>query len=186
MERDVSYVNSSVTEEFQTSLHVAAGAKQTDFVKKLVNWRQANLRLQDKNGNTAFCHAVMAGSIPVAEFLLEKDRELALIRGGQNSLPLFIAVIFGRHDMVRLLFQKTETHLDHLEWEDLEKIFFTCIETDMFDIALKVLRRYGGLVVARNPDKQTALHLLARKPSAFDSKRSGMVKILSSLRKFSS
>ncbi|XVE52775.1 hypothetical protein DITRI_Ditri02bG0150800 [Diplodiscus trichospermus] len=181
MERDASYVNSSVTEEFQTALHVAAGAKHTDFVKKLVNRRQANLRLQDKNGNTAFCHAVMAGSIPVAEFMLVKDGELALIRGGQNSIPLFIAVIFGHHDMARLLFQKTETHLDHSEWEDLEEIFFTCIETNMFDIALKLLSRYGGLAVARNADKQTALHLLARKPSAFDSKRPGIVEMLSNL-----
>ncbi|XVE52769.1 hypothetical protein DITRI_Ditri02bG0150200 [Diplodiscus trichospermus] len=186
MENDGRYVSSSVTEEFQTSLHVAAGAKRTYFVKKLVNWRPFNLRLQDKNGNTAFCHAVMAGSIPVAKILLRRDPQLALFRGGQNSIPLFIAVIFGHHDMARLLLQRTETHLDDLERRHLEEIFFTCIETDMCDIALKLLSRYGDLAVARNIDKETALHLLARKPSAFDSKRSAIVKMLSSLCKFSS
>ncbi|XVE52779.1 hypothetical protein DITRI_Ditri02bG0151000 [Diplodiscus trichospermus] len=135
MERDDRYVNSSVTEEFQTSLHVAAGAKHTDFVKKLVNWRQIRLidllRKQDENGNTAFCHAVMAGSILVAEILLDKDPELALIRGGQDSLPLIIAVVFGHHDMALRLFRKTKTHLCHLEGKDRKEIFFACIETDM-------------------------------------------------------
>ncbi|XVE80583.1 hypothetical protein DITRI_Ditri14bG0151200 [Diplodiscus trichospermus] len=186
MQRNASYVNSSVTKEYQTSLHVAAGAKHTDFVKKLVNHMQANLQLQDKNGNTAFCHAVMAGSKDMAEFMLKQDRGLALIRGGQNSMPLFIAVLFGHHHVARLLFRKTKTHLDHLEREHIKEIFFTCIETDMFDIALKLLKRHDDLGVAHNRDNETALHLLARKPSAFDSKRSMIVKILSKLCKFSS
>ena len=213
---DASFVNSSVTEERQTALHVAVGAKQTYFVKKLVNFRQtqvSDLELKDDNGNTAFCLAVIAGSVPIAKILLNKVQNLALIRGGQNSIPLFIAVIFGRHDMARFLFRLTENHLDHIEWEHLLKIFFTCIETDMFgkhmlsprlhhislhillcplilcrtcaDLALKLLERYNDLAVARKSDDQTALHMLAGKPSALGSKRPGIVKMLSNSGKFS-
>ncbi|XVF77827.1 hypothetical protein PTKIN_Ptkin14bG0078400 [Pterospermum kingtungense] len=176
---DARFVSSSVTEEHQTALHIAAGAKQTDFVRKLVNWRQTqerDLELQDENGNTAFCLAVIAGSVPVANILLKKVPRLALIRGGQNSIPLFIAVIFGRHEMARLLFRETEDHLDHIQVEHVQEIFFTCIETDMFDLALELLGSYNDLAVTRRNDNQTALHMLAGKPSAFDNKKPGILK----------
>ncbi|XP_017979902.1 PREDICTED: uncharacterized protein LOC108662820 [Theobroma cacao] len=132
---DPTFLNSSITDDYKTALHIAAGAKQTAFVKKLVNLMQnqeSDLDLQDENDNTAFCLAVIAGSVPVAKILMKKVPQLALIRGGKNSTPLFIAVIFGRHDMARLLYRETESHLKHLELEHLQHIFFTCIETDMF------------------------------------------------------
>ena len=104
-------------------------------MKKLVNLIQnpeRDLEQQDKNGNTAFCHAIIAGSVTVAKILLKKDPELAFIRGAKNLTPLYIAVISGCPDMARLLFQQNEKHLHHLEWEHLQQIFFTSIETDMF------------------------------------------------------
>ncbi|XVF77832.1 hypothetical protein PTKIN_Ptkin14bG0079000 [Pterospermum kingtungense] len=181
LEGNAAFVNSSVTEEDQTALHVAAGANQTDFVKKLVNWRpnQINLKLQDENGNTAFCLAVIAGNVPIARILLRKAPKLAVIRGAKNSIPLFLAAIFGHHDMAQLLFEKTKEHLNHLEPEDVLETFFTCIQTDMFDLALELLNGNDDLAVARNTDERTALHMLAGKTSTtFDTKRSGIVKML--------
>ncbi|XVF77818.1 hypothetical protein PTKIN_Ptkin14bG0077200 [Pterospermum kingtungense] len=180
------FINSSITEEYQTALHVAAGAKQRGFLKKLVNlMEKGDLKLQDKNGNTAFCHAVITGSVPVAKLLLKEVPQLALIRGGANSIPLSFAVISERHEMATLLFRETENHLDHIEMEHVQEIFFNCIQTDMFDLALRLLKRYEDLAVARNTNNETALHMLARKSSAFDRKGPGIVRMLSSSCKFS-
>lgn len=43
------------------------------------------------------------------------------------------------------------------------------------DLALKLLEDHSGLAVARDGNYETALHVLARKPSAFASRNQGLL-----------
>ncbi|XP_043690034.1 ankyrin repeat-containing protein ITN1-like isoform X2 [Telopea speciosissima] len=53
--------------------------------------------------------------------------------------------------------------------DDRISLLMTTITTDLFDVALYLLKKYPLLAIARDENGETALHALARKPSAFAS-----------------
>ncbi|KAI4332581.1 hypothetical protein L6164_017478 [Bauhinia variegata] len=65
------------------------------------------------------------------------------------------------------------------EPEDWNILFFTCIKTGITDLALKILEDRPLLAFERDDEnKETALHILARKPSNFELVSSLWQKIL--------
>ena len=87
------------------------------------------LDLQDARGNTAFCFAALAGNMEIVELMLEKNRFLPKIRGGNGFTPLLFAALQGRADMAWFLYPMTIDILDENEWN---KLFFTCIDSGIF------------------------------------------------------
>ncbi|XP_028073550.1 uncharacterized protein LOC114275747 isoform X2 [Camellia sinensis] len=71
----------------------------------------------------------------------------------------------GHSDMVWYLYQKTKS--EDLSDEERIGILNTCVSTDLYDVALDILKHHPQLAVARDGNGETALHVLARKPSAF-------------------
>ncbi|KAF4367420.1 hypothetical protein F8388_025838 [Cannabis sativa] len=64
-------VNSAITNStWETALHVAAGANQTEFVQMLINHPDIDLTFQDINGNTAFSSAIAGGAIKIVKKFL--------------------------------------------------------------------------------------------------------------------
>ncbi|VVA36573.1 PREDICTED: ankyrin [Prunus dulcis] len=172
--KDKTIVRACITKGWHTVLHVAAGAKRVYFVKKLLKLLdEQDLILQDQNGNTAFCFAVAAGTLPVAHMMIRKNPRVPEIRGGKQMTPLYLAALFGHDETASYLYPKLIKLVD--EWERVG-IFFTCINNDLYELALKMVHGYPELVVARDPNSETALHLLARKPSALAFKSSGIWK----------
>ncbi|KAK1563772.1 hypothetical protein Q3G72_032648 [Acer saccharum] len=163
---DPSIIRSAITRGHETLLHVATGAKQTALVKMVMGHMQTNdLMLQDRNGNTAFCFAAAVGATKIAEMMLDRNGQLATFRGSQNKTPLYMAVLFRQKKMAEKLYTTT---LPHLTQREQIAIFFKSIDTGLYDIALKLLKNNPNLAVARRGEK-TALHVLARQPSAFAS-----------------
>ncbi|KAJ0014014.1 hypothetical protein Pint_21592 [Pistacia integerrima] len=75
-----SVLCTAITKAYETILHVAAGAGQTRFVREMVKlMKPEELMLQDINGNTAFCFAVMIGSLQIAQIMLEMNQNLQTI-----------------------------------------------------------------------------------------------------------
>lgn len=88
-----------------------------------------DLTLQDKNGNTAFCLAVVAGALEIIEILMQRDRNIATIRGGQGATPLYMAALFGNGAIASRLYPITK---DILPEGELHGLFFTCIHFGLF------------------------------------------------------
>ncbi|PON78903.1 Transmembrane protein [Trema orientale] len=167
IKQDSRIVRAAITRAEETALHIAAGAKHIKFVKELVNLMDKNdLALQDGKGNTAFCFAALTGSVEIAKIMMHKNKHLPLVRGGQGMTPLYMATLFGQTEMSWFLYPITKVIiLDHQgEWMG---IFFTCIHSDLYGLALKMFQDDSSLAIARDVNNDTALHILARKSLAF-------------------
>ncbi|XP_059657242.1 uncharacterized protein LOC132303820 isoform X2 [Cornus florida] len=151
-----------ITRGSETALHIAAGARHTRFVEELVNLMTSDdLALQNKVGNTALCFAAASGVTRIAKVMVNKNKNLPLIRGSKGALPLYMAAILGHRDMVWYLYSITEGLTD----EDLIGLLIAAITANLF--ALDMIEHYPFLAISRDGNGDTALHVLSRKPSAF-------------------
>ncbi|XP_050232704.1 uncharacterized protein LOC126681251 isoform X2 [Mercurialis annua] len=159
-------VRATITRGSETVLHIAAGARHTQFVKKLVKkMTPEDLALQNKVGNTALCFAAVSGITEIAKVLVNKNRHLPSIRGSQGASPLYMAALLGRRDMVWYLYSVTDDR--HLSGEDRIGLLVAAITSNLFELALELLRNHPELAMARDGNGETALHVLSRKPTAF-------------------
>lgn len=124
-------VRCSITDNSETALHVAASAQSTEFVQNLVGEMQrADLEIQNENGNTALCLAATSGNVDIARIMVDMNPDLLTIRNRQNVIPLYIAALYGKRDMVNYLYNETNKH----EWTDQNKlwVYQKCVEADLF------------------------------------------------------
>ncbi|KAI8011485.1 Ankyrin repeat-containing protein ITN1 [Camellia lanceoleosa] len=150
-------IRSSITKGWETALHIAAAAKRIHFVEELVGlMNPEDLELQNSNGNTALCFAAAAGTVRIAEVMINKNERLPMICGSQGMTPLYMAALLGHSVMVWYLYQKTKS--EDLSDEDRIGILNTCVSTDLYDVALDILKHHPQLAVARDGNGETALH----------------------------
>ena len=90
---------------------------------------EQDLALQDKNGNTAFSNSAAAGTTEIAQIMMEKNKSLPTIRGGQEMTPLYMAALLGRAEMADFLYLRTK---EMLEENDRQALFFTCIDNGLY------------------------------------------------------
>ncbi|CAI9090563.1 OLC1v1025365C2 [Oldenlandia corymbosa var. corymbosa] len=158
-----------ITKGWECALHIAAGAKQLKFVEELVELMDPPaLAAQNKFGNTALCFAAASGITKIAQVMVAKNSNLPMIRGSKGVTPLHMAALLGQQDMVWYLLSVTDPK--YLTKEDYVSLIIATISTDLYDVALLILQDKPGLAIERDPNGETALHVLARKPSAFSSK----------------
>ncbi|KAA8534265.1 hypothetical protein F0562_031782 [Nyssa sinensis] len=157
-----------ITKGRETALHIAAGARHTKFVEELVNMMSAeNLELQNKDDNTALCFAAASGITRIAEVMVNKNKDLPGIRGSLGVTPLYIAALLGHREMVWYL--NSVTDFKYLMLEDFFGLLVAAITTDLFDFAFHIFRLHPHLAIRHGRNGETALHVLAQKPSAFAS-----------------
>ncbi|XP_034697062.1 ankyrin repeat-containing protein NPR4-like isoform X2 [Vitis riparia] len=167
-ESDHQAVRARITRAQETPLHIAAGARHLTFVENLVRMMTpADLALQNKVGNTALCFAAVSGVTKIAEVMVNKNKRLPLIRGSEGATPLHMATLLGHREMVWYLYNKTDSN--HLTDEDHHGLLIAAITSDLFDVALKIVQKHPKIATARGRNGETALHILARKPSAYQS-----------------
>ncbi|RZB67330.1 uncharacterized protein LOC114383609 isoform X1 [Glycine soja] len=99
----------------------------------------------------------------VKELVQHMSPEDMLIRNLYGTLPVHLAILYGRNEMVQILL--SQEVLDKMDSEDIERLFFMTIRVDMFDCAMQLFEKHPtDLAIARNEEQLTALHMLARKP----------------------
>ncbi|KAI7725490.1 hypothetical protein M8C21_008824, partial [Ambrosia artemisiifolia] len=111
--------------------------------------------------------AAMTENTELAKAMLEKNHNLVSIKGGktgQSSLPVIVASMYGRKQMVHYLYSETPEHL--LKGQDGVLLLSHLITAEFFDIASNLVPNLG-IMVDQHGDY--ALHKLAHKPSAFAS-----------------
>ncbi|XP_050369060.1 ankyrin repeat-containing protein ITN1-like [Argentina anserina] len=174
LRKDEKLLRASISRACETVLHVAAGARRTHFVEKLISMMDVeDLALQDINDNTALCIAASAGAGDIVQILKEKNKSLLSIRGGKGMTPAYMAVVLGQSEIAWDLYNYAENNT-MLEKSDRENLFFSCINNGLYDLALHLLKDCRTLATARTASQKykTALHLLARRPSAFGGSQS--------------
>ncbi|XP_041027338.1 uncharacterized protein LOC121267517 [Juglans microcarpa x Juglans regia] len=162
-------VTYSITRRKDKVLHIAAATEHTGFVKELVERMNPNeLALKNLHENTAICFAAASGIVSIAEEMVKKNIELPMIRGRKRMTPLYMAVLQGHRNMVAYLYSVTAfERLTPLERID---ILVACISSDLYEIALKILKDYPELSTMKDTYGKIALQELAKKPYAIGSK----------------
>ncbi|KAI3725825.1 hypothetical protein L1987_65621 [Smallanthus sonchifolius] len=168
LDKKPELVKYSITENHETSLHIAASADKTkrmqDFVKNLVaKMSKEELELQNNSSNTALCLAAAAGNVEMVKILLEKNPALLIIPGSQQMMPLYMAALFGEHAMVEYLYSISKELRDD-GWNPQNRgwLLLKVVEADLFGIALKIVKERPELGSNGN-----VLGVLAKKPDAF-------------------
>ncbi|KAJ6741921.1 CASKIN [Salix viminalis] len=156
-------VNARITKRGETALHIAAAAEHTHFVKQLVGkMSKEALTCKNNAGNTAFCFAAISGVEALAKVMMGKKRELAMTPGRRDLLPIYMATLLGHRGMVSYLYDETNEQLTD---GDRIALLVALINSDMYDVAWKMIRAHPGLARARDHEHHelTALHALAQK-----------------------
>ncbi|KAK7290029.1 hypothetical protein RIF29_04145 [Crotalaria pallida] len=169
LDQDTRLRNAAIAHGCPTILHIAAGANQYKFVEELLRFMDkdqdySDLELRDSKGNTAFAFAVAAGNMRIVDLMLQRNPNLPTIRGGDGVTPLQFAALQGKCKMALYLYDMTK-HV--FEIEDWDLLFFTCINTGNYALALKMVEEREVLAFSRDGNGEpgnTGLHLLAQKP----------------------
>ncbi|KAL7211050.1 hypothetical protein ACSBR2_014020 [Camellia fascicularis] len=161
-----SALSARITKGQETVLHIAAGARQTKFVEELVKLMDMrDLELQNKHDNTALCFAAASGNTRIAEVMVKKNINLPAVRGSKGLTAVHMAALLGHRDMV--LFLCSVTRVEDLTKEDFIGLLVATISSDLYDVALHILDCRPELAIEQDSNGETALHVLARKRSAF-------------------
>ncbi|XP_076881861.1 protein ACCELERATED CELL DEATH 6-like [Bidens hawaiensis] len=159
----------SITGNNETALHIAASAKSTnlieDFVSKLVLLMEPEeLKLKNESGNTALCLAAAGGTVSIARILVSRCEDLLNIPGSLGMLPLYIASLCGKYDMVDYLYQNSN-NMTGAFWTEKNSgwVLMRCVEAEFFDIAVRIVKNRPELAI--NGD---VLRALAKKTNAFE------------------
>ncbi|KAJ6741923.1 CASKIN [Salix viminalis] len=154
-------VNARITKRGETALHIAAAAEHTHFVKQLVGKMSTEaLTYRNNAGNTAFCFAAISGVEALAKVMMDEKRDLAMTPGRGDLLPIYMATLLGHRGMVSYLYDETNEQLTD---GDRIALLVALINSDMYDVAWKMITAHPGLARARDEHQLTALHALAQK-----------------------
>ncbi|KAI7755592.1 hypothetical protein M8C21_029298, partial [Ambrosia artemisiifolia] len=158
-------VRFSITESCETVLHIAVLGKSYWLVEYLVSlMAKEDLELQNVNGQTALCLVAMAGHVKIAKILVKKNHALLEIPDSQGMMPLCVAALYGKHDMVKYLYHISQRMTgDFWTHQNRADVLVKSVESNLFDVALQIVTDRPELAINGH-----VLGLLARKPYAFD------------------
>ncbi|XP_042031291.1 uncharacterized protein LOC121777997 [Salvia splendens] len=86
-------IKTPITEGGEIALHIAAVEGHEYFLKNLLQMMETeDVAAQNLKGCTALCFAAAAGHSEIAKLMLERDRNLANIKGENGVWPLYMKV----------------------------------------------------------------------------------------------
>ncbi|KAJ8769213.1 hypothetical protein K2173_000988 [Erythroxylum novogranatense] len=162
-------LTASLSTDGDTALHVAVLAGHVEIVEDLVNMLEAeDLTITNINSATALNYAAIGGIVRIAEVLVKKNKDLLCIPNQNGLIPVVVASLYGQKDMVRYLYAESpKEELSPERGKNGAMLLTTCIIDEQYDIALNLLQHYPELTFHQDSDNDTALEMLAQKPSAF-------------------
>ncbi|KAF6147676.1 hypothetical protein GIB67_003007 [Kingdonia uniflora] len=172
--------NIAITSSEKTALHIAAASGQTTFVKDLIGKMELKRRLdmletKERGGHTALYFAVAAGNLEAAKAMVEKNAKLPQIPNTFGDSPILEAARLGHKELLQYLYEKTvqqdspSNDASPLRGSAGVKLLNAIIAADFYDIALKLVEDYPQVATAREQNGTSALAVLARRSSSFES-----------------
>ncbi|XP_044497678.1 uncharacterized protein LOC123219764 [Mangifera indica] len=105
-------ITAKLSKEGDTALHIAAAARRTTFVKKLVEkMKKEDLAIKNNAGNTAFFLAAASNRVAIVKAMMEQNEDLRKNKGENDMLPLVMAARMGNKEMIEYLYEATEEEL---------------------------------------------------------------------------
>ncbi|KAK9062082.1 hypothetical protein SSX86_019267 [Deinandra increscens subsp. villosa] len=181
LDKNHELVRCSITENGETPLHVASSKKRKGeehmvetFLRNLVGMMEKkDLELENKKHNTALYLAAVVGNLKAVMIMVEKNRDLTRIPGAMGQMmPLCAAALYGNYEVVKYLYEHSNK-LNDDGWNPQNRgwLLEKCVEADMFDVALKIVKAHPGIGIAG-----ILLGVLARKPDAFSVKKLNIIR----------
>ncbi|XP_044496051.1 uncharacterized protein LOC123218612 isoform X1 [Mangifera indica] len=156
-------ITAKLSNEGDTALHIAAEARRTTFVEKLVEKMQKDdLSVKNNAGNTAFFLAASSNKVAIVKAMMKKNEELIKKKGEKDMLPLVMAAMMGNKEMIEYLYEATGEEL--LDDSNRIELLVNLINHGLYDIALDLVERDPKKAIARDKNQLTALHHLAKMP----------------------
>ncbi|OMO57099.1 hypothetical protein CCACVL1_26005 [Corchorus capsularis] len=168
-------VREKITLKDDTALHVAVLAGKEEIVKELVRrMEKEDLELKNNMGETAFSIATINESEGMVKAMVAKNSNLLTVKNSYGTIPVVVASLFSARGMVRYLYSITPKEILQPDNEDRSgaTLLNTLIADGIFDLALRLLKKYPLLGVTEDINRNYAIKLLAHKPSAFLSGKS--------------
>ena len=158
MDHNPSLLSASITRDKETALHIAAGAKHTNFVEELVKkMSKEEVGKKNRHGNTALCFAAASGVVRIAELMVEKNQDLPLIRGFGDVTPLFMAVSYKCRPMALYLLSVTE--LTELTSQEKIELLIATIHSDFFGKYSQLLHALSYIYIVYTHKKPITSHM---------------------------
>uniref|UniRef100_A0A7N2MUT4 PGG domain-containing protein n=1 Tax=Quercus lobata TaxID=97700 RepID=A0A7N2MUT4_QUELO len=127
-----------------------------------------DLAIENINKDTGLSIAAVSGMVELAKLMIEKNNKLTMKRGTRHLIHFGVAAEVGHKEMAEYLYSKTEfDSLDHCE---RIRLFFLTLSSNLYVLALDMLRKYPTMACERDDDNngKTALHVLAQKATHID------------------
>ena len=121
----------------ETALHIATKFNNTAFVERLIEkLTEKELEATDVYGNTALCMAATLGAVDIANSMLQKNKDLVLIRGSQNATPILVAARYKQNHMVAYLLKEMDLSIQSMATSDQMELLLSAIATDHYGSSL--------------------------------------------------
>ncbi|KAM7489100.1 hypothetical protein LguiB_026584 [Lonicera macranthoides] len=167
--KEPNAVRAFITGASETALMIAArSSDRVNFVRKLLLKMEAqDLALPNLHGLNALHMAAGSGNTEAAKLLVDKNSLLPNIFDKSLSLPLHIAALFGKREMVLYLLSVTKEDVEPklFEGESGVKLVHGLVASGLYDIALTIIKRQPQLAY----EEPTPLGALALKRASFKS-----------------
>ncbi|KAF2310406.1 hypothetical protein GH714_009303 [Hevea brasiliensis] len=165
-------VKTRMNKEGHTALHIATAASYTHFVEQLMKRIPDEEITTAARGNTAFFYAAASGNVKIAQIMLEKNKDLAMIEGRGNVLPIRIAALLGRKEgleLVKFIWEKIVL-LDDQRISGLmvgkcrQKLIFIAARRGKAEFLATLISSYPDLVwkVDDENNKYTIFHIAVK------------------------
>ncbi|KAL5555133.1 hypothetical protein UlMin_037369 [Ulmus minor] len=166
-----------LTRSGYTALHVAVSYGGEDIVAQLIEALEEHameaLEIKDEAGNTPLHIAASVGNVRMCKLIIADGhhRMLIGIKNKDGETPLFLAALHGKNDAFLCLhsFCLPDQGISYCRRDDGNSILHCAIDGEYLDLAFQIIQLYKHLVNYVNGEGLTPLHVLATKPSAFES-----------------
>ncbi|CAA2992051.1 ankyrin repeat family [Olea europaea subsp. europaea] len=172
LQQNQDAIREIVSSHKDTALHIAILSGHIEIAEKLVIMMDAaDLELKNEYRATALSLAAICGAKKLAKAMVCKNKKLVTIETADHEdghLPLIVAALYGKKEMVRYLYKVTpKDELSPEKGENGVTLLNSLITAIIYDVASMLLKRYPKLGVTPDHGGNYTLKILAHKPSAF-------------------
>ncbi|XP_028758440.1 uncharacterized protein LOC114717469 [Neltuma alba] len=181
-ESNVKIHRRAINSTKDTALHVAVKDGRADIVKMLVHQLSIRsslsaLQIGNDKGDTPLHCAAWKGSLEMCESIAQAqpqgaDSNLIVARNKKGETPLYLAALQGHTEAFLYLYDRCADKSvgPFRRTRDGDTVLHCTIRQDHFELAYEIIGLCGEQIVGSVDEKGiTPLHILANKPSAFES-----------------